>query len=73
MSEKPFTIFAVEDDDWYRKLLHHNLTLNPDYSVETFADGQTFLDALYKKPNVVTLDFRLPDFDGEKLLKKIKQ
>ncbi len=73
MSEKPFTIFAVEDDDWYRKLLHHNLTLNPDYHVEIFADGQSFLDALHKKPNVVTLDFRLPDFDGETLLKKIKQ
>lgn len=72
MSDKPFTIYVVEDDDWYRKLLHHNLTLNPDYKVEIFASGDAFLKALKNKPDVVTLDYKLPDKNGEELLKQIK-
>lgn len=72
MSTQPFTIYVVEDDDWYRKLLHHNLTLNPDYQVEVFDSGKAFLDKIKNKPNVVTLDYRLPDINGEELLQKIK-
>lgn len=72
MSEKPFTIYVVEDDDWYRKLLQHNLNLNPDYQVEVFENGTSFLKRLRDKPHVVTLDYRLPDYNGEELLKKIK-
>lgn len=72
MSEKPFTVFVVEDDDWYRKLLNHTLTLNPDYHVQVFENGAAFLEKLPDRPNVVTLDYRLPDYNGEELLKKIK-
>lgn len=72
MSDNPFTIYVVEDDDWYRKLLHHNLTLNPDYRVEIFNSGESFLKALKNKPDVVTLDYKLPDKNGEELLKEIK-
>lgn len=72
MDQTQFTIFVVEDDDWYRKLLHHNLTLNPDYRVETFSDGESFLKKIGEKPDVVTLDYKLPDYNGEELLKKIK-
>ncbi|RED91907.1 sigma-54-dependent transcriptional regulator [Marinoscillum furvescens] len=72
MSTQPFTIYVVEDDDWYRKLLHHNLTLNPDYQVEVFNSGEAFLEKLKNKPNIVTLDYRLPDINGEELLQKVK-
>ena len=72
MSDHPFTIYVVEDDDWYRKLLQHNLTLNPDYKVEAFDSGGSFLKALKNKPDVVTLDYKLPDKNGEELLKEIK-
>lgn len=72
MANKAFTIFVVEDDEWYRKLLHYNLTLNPDFNVEVFSTGAAFLEKLKEKPNLVTLDYRLPDYNGEELLKKIK-
>ncbi len=72
MANKAFTIFVVEDDEWYRKLLHYNLTLNPDFNVEVFSTGSAFLERLKEKPNLVTLDYRLPDYNGEELLKKIK-
>lgn len=73
MSEKPFTIFIAEDNEWYNKLLAHNLALNPDYVIERFFNGKDLLLALEKKPDVVTLDYRLPDIDGHSLLKKIKE
>lgn len=72
MTEQPFTIFVVEDDDWYGKLLHHNLSLNPDYKVKVFNTGKAFLENLKERPNLVTLDYKLPDYNGEELLKKIK-
>jgi two-component system, NtrC family, response regulator AtoC len=74
MSHQPFLIHIVEDNEWYNKLLAHHLSLNPDFVVERFFTGKDFLAALSKKtPSVVTLDYRLPDSNGEILLKKIKE
>lgn len=72
MNEAPFSIFVVEDDEWYRKLLVYTLELNPDFKVKAFEDGKSLLAALKEKPRVITLDYRLPDFNGEELLTKIK-
>ena len=60
MNEKPFKIFVVEDDEWYNRLLVHNLSLNPDYDIESFTNGKDCLSNLNKTPDVVTLDYRLP-------------
>ncbi|MFL3662882.1 MAG: sigma-54-dependent transcriptional regulator [Flavobacteriales bacterium] len=72
MENKPFKIFVVEDNEWYNKLLVHNLSLNPDFVVESFLTGNELIAAITKKPDVITLDYRLPDTDGESLLNKIK-
>lgn len=72
MDEKPFRIFVVEDDEWYNRLLVHNLSLNPDYDIESFTTGKDCLDNLHKAPDVITLDYRLPDIKGLEMLKKIK-
>ena len=73
MSEKPFKIFVVEDSEWYNRLLVHTLSLNPDYEVKSFLNGTDFLNCLNESPDVITLDYRLPDTTGLELLKKIKQ
>ena len=67
-----FKIFVVDDDEWYRKLLAYNLSLNPDYEVTPFSSGKELLDHLHQKPDLITLDYRLPDTDGAALLKKIR-
>lgn len=66
-----YLIFIVEDDPWYGKILEHHLKLNPDYSVMRFATGKECLANLHLKPSLVTLDFSLPDLDGDKLFEKI--
>ena len=72
MYEKPFKIFVVEDDEWYSKLLVHNLSLNPDYEIESFTNGKDCLANLHKNPDVITLVYRLPDMQGLEILKNIK-
>lgn len=72
MNEKPFKIFVVEDNEWYNKLLVHNLSLNPDYEIESFTTGKELIQNLHKSPDAITLDYRLPDVKGLELLKKIK-
>src|SRR4030043_334999 len=73
MTEKPFKIFVVEDSEWYNKLLVHTLSLNPDYEVKSFFNGGDFLNSLHESPDIVTLDYRLPDLTGLEVLKRIRQ
>ncbi|MDX9697347.1 MAG: sigma-54 dependent transcriptional regulator [Bacteroidales bacterium] len=73
MSSVPFKIFVVEDNDWYNRLLVHNLSLNPDFEVISFLNGWDCINNLDQNPDLVTLDFRLPDISGIEVLKKIKQ
>lgn len=72
MNDKPFKIFVVEDDEWYNRLLVHNLSLNPDYEIESFTNGKDCIDNLSKNPDVITLDYQLPDMQGLEVLKRIK-
>jgi len=67
-----YKIFIVEDDPWYGQLLMHHLSLNPDYEVILFEKGRDMLTNLYQKPNLVCMDFGLPDIKGEVLLKEIQ-
>jgi two-component system response regulator AtoC len=73
ITEKPFKIFVVEDSEWYNKLLVYTLSSNPDYEVRSFTTGRDFLNNLYDAPEIVTLDYRLPDMTGLEVLEKIKQ
>lgn len=68
---KPFKIFIVEDDPWYAEILEYHLSLNPDYQVEKFGSGKELLDQIHRKPDVITLDFSLPDMSGEEILNRI--
>jgi DNA-binding NtrC family response regulator len=73
MSEKAFKIFVVEDDEWYSRLLVHTLSLNPDYEIQSFGNGKDCLANLHLEPDVITLDYRLPDMKGIEVLQHIKE
>ena len=70
---KSFKIFVVEDDNWYRNMLEYFLQSNPDYEVQAFDTGAKMIQALHQKPNVITLDYSLPDYNGGELLEYIKR
>ncbi|MBN2174267.1 MAG: sigma-54-dependent Fis family transcriptional regulator [Bacteroidales bacterium] len=72
MESDPFKIFVVEDDEWYNRLLVHTLGLNPDFEIKSFLNGKDFMDHLNERPDLVTLDYRLPDTTGMEVLKQIK-
>ena len=68
-----YNIFIVEDDPWYGEILEYHLSLNPDYHISRFTTAKDCLDNLHKKPDLVTIDFSLPDMTGDKLFQKIKE
>lgn len=69
---KNFKIFVVEDDEWYGEVLSYHLGLNPDLEIHKFTTGKEVLAHLEEEPNLITLDYSLPDMSGSEVLKKIK-
>lgn len=67
-----YKIFIVEDDIWYGQLLQYHLQLNPEYEVSLFTSGKECLSKMNLKPDLITLDFSLPDMKGDLLFKKIR-
>jgi len=68
-----YNIFIVEDNRWYGEILQYHISLNPDYKVTRFETGKELLDKLYLQPDLITLDFSLPDMLGDKLYQKIRE
>lgn len=67
-----FTILIVEDDYAIRDMLDMFLT-SKKYQVKIAEDGKQALDVLAEMtPDVMLLDWMLPDIDGPSLLKTIR-
>ena len=73
MKSDTHNIYIVEDDEFYGSMLEHYLSLNPDYQVKRFSSAAGFLKSIHEKPDVVTLDYSLPDSTGDKLLQQITE
>src|SRR3954464_1915650 len=67
-----FKIFIVEDDPWYGEILSYHLSLNPDHEIFRYTTGNECLLNLSKKPDLISIDYFLPDINGYELLKKIR-
>ena len=65
-----FKLFIVEDDPFYGELLKRHLLLNPDNDVFLYKDGKECLDNLHLNPDLISLDYRLPDMSGYEVMKK---
>lgn len=71
--QRIYKVFVVEDNDWFNKMIVHSLSQNPDISVKGFFTGEELMKSLHEIPDVITLDYKLPDTNGQLLLKKIKE
>ncbi len=72
-SMEKLKIFILEDDPFYGKIIQYHLSLNPDLEVKLYQTAAAFFRDLHENPNIVTLDYTLPDMTGEAVLKKIKK
>ncbi len=66
-----FKLFIVEDDAFYGKLLQRHLHLNPDNDVLLYENGKDCLNNIHKQPDLILLDYGLPDISGYEVMKKI--
>jgi len=73
MDDVAIKIAVVEDNDWYRRLLVHTLELNPSHTVQAFENATELLKNIDPETGIVSIDYRLPDVEGDELLKTIKQ
>ncbi|PPK87832.1 DNA-binding NtrC family response regulator [Neolewinella xylanilytica] len=65
------SIFIVEDDPFYGSLLQHHLRQQADFEVRLLATGTACLEELYREPDVISMDYGLPDMNGGELLNRI--
>ncbi len=70
---EPLKIFVVEDEEITAKVLAEALLKERNCEVEIFPNGSVLLENLHKNPDVISLDYYLPDYNGRELFKRIKK
>ena len=72
-NKSKYTIFSVEDDVIYRRLIQHKISLDDDLEVSSYGDSQSALKDIGKDPNILILDLNLPDYSGVELINKFQE
>ena len=73
LNNNEYNILVVEDDRPIRNLIVTTLKTH-DYKYITAENGSSaILEASSHKPEIILLDLGLPDMDGVKLLKELRQ
>ncbi|MFK7907531.1 MAG: response regulator [Chitinophagales bacterium] len=67
------TVFIVDDEIMYSKMLSHLFKSKEQFNLHVFSNGSDCIDNLHLKPDVILLDYSLPDDNGEVILKRIKE
>ncbi|HYQ58398.1 MAG TPA: sigma-54 dependent transcriptional regulator [Draconibacterium sp.] len=67
-----YKVFIVEDNVLYARVLKKQL-LDDQLQVKVFHNGTDFINAMDEKPDVITLDYTLPDMTGKEVLAKIQE
>jgi two-component system, NtrC family, response regulator AtoC len=67
-----YKVFVVEDNPLYAQILKKTL-LDDDFQVKVFTTGKDFIESITENPNIITLDYTLPDMSGHEVLKIIQE
>lgn len=65
-------IFVVEDNEIYSMMLDYMLTKYSNCKVKRYGTAEEFLNNLHMNPDIVILDYYLPQMNGLETLKQIK-
>lgn len=71
-SKNQYKVYIVEDNELYARVLKKQLS-DDGLKVKVFHNGTDFINALNEKPDVVTLDYTLPDMTGKEVLLAIQK
>lgn len=71
------SLFLVDDDSVFLKLLEIEFQLHNDFNIETFLTGEQCIKSLHNKPDIIILDYHLDGIvknamNGIQTLDKIK-
>ena len=77
-NENKIKLFLIDDDAVFLKSLEIEFLHHGDFDIETFGTGELCVANLYKKPDVIILDFHLDGIDktainGIETLDRIKE
>lgn len=67
-----FHVFVVEDEADYAALLGYRLQKNHKLTTRFFPDGESALECLHEKPDLVLLDVMMPGIGGFETLRTIR-
>ena len=73
MANKRYKIFVVDDNNMFLKVLTKYLSQNEEYDVIPISSGRECISRLNEKPEIVSLDYTLPDMTGKDILERIKK
>ena len=65
-------VFIIEDDPIVTSVIRQSLIVNANCEIFTFENAQDSLNNLHHNPDIVILDYNLPDEDGFSVMAKIK-
>jgi len=72
MESKQIAVLVIEDEEHIRRVLEYNLKLD-GFEVYLAADGPSGLElAREKRPDVILLDWMMPEMDGLKVLSELR-
>ncbi len=70
---KNICVFLVDDDPVFSMMLKKAIEQAGDfYNVTTFDTGKSILDAIHLNPDILLLDYHLPDVNGIEILSRVK-
>lgn len=77
-NENKISLFLVDDDAVFLKMLEIELLQHADFEIKTFSSGELCLEELSQNPDVIILDYHLDGIDknamnGLETLDKIKE
>jgi len=65
-------IFIVEDNEVYATLLQHTLESEDKYDIHLIKSADELFKKIHLNPDIVTIDYNLPDRNGLDVLKEVK-
>jgi len=66
-------VFVIEDDLIFGKVLQRALEQEDNYDVHVFQNGKDFFDNIHLNPDIVSIDYNLPDMNGLDILKQVRR